>query len=249
MKIHRSGQGEPIVFLHGLLGNHQVFKYTYEGLSHFTCLSYDIFGHGEFIDQYDKFEMDQLVNQLEYVFEKENVKEAHLCALSYSAYIAIEFAHKFPDKVKSLCLIGGHYKNDSRLFDIFKKYYNNDSEYKKWLKAYAREVLPNIKFFDRQNSISRKMYIKLGMEVHPSIIKKTIEHRLFVDIKEKVKELKSPMLWLVGEQDHLYKETLKDVTDISPVSIYREIPNAGHVANIHQPELFHKFYEEFLCDN
>ncbi|MDG2794126.1 hypothetical protein P7M42_23780, partial [Vibrio parahaemolyticus] len=78
------------------------------------------------------------------------------------------------------------------------------------------------------------------------IIAQSLRHRLEFDLKSKLKSLPHPILWVMGEHDHLYKSCLFDLKSILPNVLYKEIPLAGHAANLFRPNYFHDLYDRFL---
>ena len=76
--------------------------------------------------------------------------------------------------------------------------------------------------------ISRNIYYRFGLQLHSSIIAQSLRHRLEFDLKSKLKSLPHPILWVMGEHDHLYKSCLFDLKSILPNVLYKEIPLAGH---------------------
>lgn len=247
MFIYDVNLGEPIIFIHGLTGTHRGFKHCYHSSFPYRCISYDLMGHGENKQLKDLFTINILTEQLLDVFKKKGIEKAHLCTLSYGSYIGNHFAYVYPEKVLSLCHVGGHYKKEGPLFDIFKTFYQDPREYKEWLKEYSNAIFPKTKkVFDQYAFISRQTYYHLGLHLDPSIIQKSIKHRLFFDIKKEIEDIQKPMLWVMGEFDFLYKDCLTDLQEISPTSIYKEIPKAGHAANLFHPHIFETIYLDFL---
>ena len=158
------------------------------------------------------------------------VLKAHICALSYGCYISTIFAQMHPEKVLSICHIGGHYNNPSRLYNVFQNFWEKrGDEYSKWLSQYANTIFPSgILKANPFAVISRNIYYRFGLQLHSSIIAQSLRHRLEFDLKSKLKSLPHPILWVMGEHDHLYKSCLFDLKSILPNVLYKEIPLAGH---------------------
>ncbi|TWI59064.1 alpha/beta fold hydrolase [Halalkalibacter nanhaiisediminis] len=249
MNITSFGNGEPIIFLHGLVGNQHVFKMEVKQLSEkYKTISYDYLGHGSDLGEEVVFTIENLVSQLYKVYESEQIKKAHICALSFGCYIAHAFAEKYPDKVISICNIGGHYNNLSFLFDQFTQSFQEPiNDYPTWLKKYAERVKPNTKEMPNPyNEKSKDIFLTYGALLHPSIIKQSLKIRLHFDLKAVLKTYKKPLLWISGEYDSLYRTCTYDLKEIIPHVNYVEIPDAGHLVNLNQSALFLKEYERFL---
>jgi proline iminopeptidase len=64
---------------------------------------------------------------------------------------------------------------------------------------------------------------------------------------ERLPELDLPVLFLVGEYDEARPETVREFQAMVPGSLVTVIPDAGHVSNVDQPELFNAAVNEFLA--
>ena len=122
----------------------------------------------------------------------------------------------------------GHYNNPSRLYNVFQNFWEKrGDEYSKWLSQYANTIFPSgILKANPFAVISRNIYYRFGLQLHSSIIAQSLRHRLEFDLKSKLKSLPHPILWVMGEHDHLYKSCLFDLKSILPNVLYKEIPLA-----------------------
>ncbi|MGM7723265.1 alpha/beta fold hydrolase [Metabacillus sp. Hm71] len=242
---------ENIIFIHGLTGTKNAFNKQKKHFDHsFNTYSYDLLGHGEDRGKVVDFTLDNLVAQLENLFEREGLNEAHLCSLSYGCYPSILFANKWKRKVNSLCFIGGHYNSPSPLFDVFKHYWEiRNEDYPSWLRKYSHDIYPKESVIDPYSIISRKIYYRYGLELDENILKIAIYHRLTYDLRSDISKISVPVLWVMGDHDSLYKSTLTDLETLLPHVIYKEIKHAGHAANMFRASCFNEMYEEFLHSN
>lgn len=191
MNITSYGDGEVIVFIHGLVGNQQVFKHEIEILKEqYRTISYNYLGHGTDIGEEIGFTIENLVAQLSVVFESENIQKAHLCALSFGCYIAHAFCDCYPQKVISICNIGGHYNNPSFLFEQFQRSYDEPiHNYRQWLANYAERVkLDTEQMPNPYNRKSKEIFMKYGLLMHPTIIKQSLKIRQQYDLKSSHEE-------------------------------------------------------------
>ncbi|MEC3020930.1 alpha/beta hydrolase, partial [Bacillus cereus] len=117
MQTNIHSEKETIIFIHGLVGNRRAFKKEQKRFSaSYNIITYDLLGHGDDKGEAIDFSLQRLVDQLLNLYEQEGIKKAHICALSYGCYISTIFAQMHPEKVLSICHIGGHYNNPSRLY-------------------------------------------------------------------------------------------------------------------------------------
>uniref|UniRef100_UPI0021E95B04 alpha/beta fold hydrolase n=1 Tax=Bacillus thuringiensis TaxID=1428 RepID=UPI0021E95B04 len=112
-----------------------------------------------------------------------------------------------------------------------------------WIKQYGILQKTNKKEIPED---CEAIFFKYGQLLHPNVFEKAVRIQLEFDSKEKLKSIKAPILWVMGEYDTLYKGTLYKVNEWAPHVVYKELEGAGHVANIHEPEQFMKVFKSFL---
>lgn len=100
------GTGEPIIFLHGIGGTHNMFEPQVQVLSRFAqTITVDLKGHGQsenvkttnYLDVHCQSILD-LMNHL-------NIEKAMFVGLSYGGIVTQTFTTKYPEKVKKMVLI------------------------------------------------------------------------------------------------------------------------------------------------
>src|SRR3990167_8796429 len=90
---------EPLIFLHGFLGSKTDWKFLFKYISQ-TVFAFDLPGHGE--SEFTPHFIDDL-------FAKTvHLSPFHLVGYSMGGRISIQFAQKFPNRVKKLSLISTH---------------------------------------------------------------------------------------------------------------------------------------------
>ncbi|WCK53172.1 alpha/beta hydrolase [Aneurinibacillus sp. Ricciae_BoGa-3] len=251
-QIWTCGQGEAIIFIHGLVGNHTVFKEQVAALSKcYYTVAYDMLGHGAEKGIAVNFEMANLVNELLAVYNRLQIQQANICSLSFGTYIANEFAYQYPEKVTSLCHIGASYDNPSFFHEELIKVWNKrEIHYRDWLQYYACKMNPNNPVMrDPYAYKSRKIFQKYGGEIASSVVMQALHYMLFGRVRSRLSKIKRPFLWVMGEYDHIRKTCLYDLHDILPEVIYIELPGTPHVAHLYQTELFNQTYQRFLLQH
>ena len=99
------GNGPPIFLVHGI-GARRV---TWSGLvsdlrPHFTCISYDLRGHGESPGVGKSFGLDELVADLEALRARLNIPQASILGHSLGGMIGPAYARRYPNRVDKLGL-------------------------------------------------------------------------------------------------------------------------------------------------
>jgi (E)-2-((N-methylformamido)methylene)succinate hydrolase len=101
---------DPLVFIHGVGLDHKMWEPQINSLNNHSIITYDLLGHGK--TPYNKKEVtfDDFSNQLGNLLKFLEIDKINLIGFSLGSLIAIDFASKFQDKLKSLTLIGTTYK-------------------------------------------------------------------------------------------------------------------------------------------
>lgn len=104
-----AGQGEPLILLHG---NNEDSTYFARQIAYFESkyrvIAADTRGHGKSPRGTAPFTIRQFADDLNGFMEKLQIEKAHILGFSDGGNIAICFALKYPEKVKSLVLNGAN---------------------------------------------------------------------------------------------------------------------------------------------
>jgi 3-oxoadipate enol-lactonase len=100
-----TGNGPPLILIHGIGARSTTFARLIGGLKdRFTCISYDLRGHGESPMPQGRFGLEDLVDDLEALRARLGVEKAHFTGHSLGGMIGPAYARRFPDRVLSLGL-------------------------------------------------------------------------------------------------------------------------------------------------
>ncbi|WP_372572327.1 alpha/beta fold hydrolase [Ruegeria jejuensis] len=101
------GQGEEtLVFSHGFLMNHQMYRHQIDALSkRFRVISFDHRGHGDSDPCRQPYELADLVSDAEQLIEKLVGGPVHFAGMSTGGFVGLRLLLKRPDLIKKLVLI------------------------------------------------------------------------------------------------------------------------------------------------
>jgi len=104
-----SGEGYPLILLHGNGENKEYFENQIEPLSkYFKVIALDTRGHGDSPRGTAPFSIAQFAEDLKCFFDEHDIKKAHILGFSDGGNIALTFALKYPEKVDKLILNGAN---------------------------------------------------------------------------------------------------------------------------------------------
>jgi pimeloyl-ACP methyl ester carboxylesterase len=243
MNITQHGNGQDtIIFIHGLAGNQNVFKREIEYFrEEFRVIGYDYIGHGKNTSKED-YTLDNLVDELNQLFLITSTKQAHLCCLCFGGNIANVFAAKYPDKVLSICHIGGSINGDNKYSRTFREILNSNGSDEDFLLFYAEKFYED----DPMREDQRKIMIIHASMIRPEIMRTSIGIRANYNMRAVLASIKIPMLYVFGEFDQLFLACIPDLKKTVHQIKIELLPKASHVAHIFQPEMFQNMYQKFL---
>ena len=250
ISINYDGQGDLIIFLHGIGGNKDNWNSNIISLSdEYLCVAWDARGYGESGDYSGNLDFDDMIEDLLLIFDYFQKKEAHIIGLSMGGQIACLFYEKFPKMVRSMILCNTHFglgkldkKEITKFVNSRKEPLLNGLEPKDIAFPVANSLIG-----DPNNKNALSQLVNSMKKLHKESYLKTIDASLTTTHDHIFKEINIPTLIIVGEKDKLtppdmaYK--IHALIKNSKISILK---NAGHLTNIEKPELFNKIVLKFL---
>ena len=101
---------EPLVFIHGVGLDHKMWNSQITSLNNYSTITYDLLGHGKTPYNKEDVTLNDFSDQLDNLLKFLKIDKINLVGFSLGSLIALDFASKFQDKLKSLTLIGTTYK-------------------------------------------------------------------------------------------------------------------------------------------
>ena len=101
---------EPLVFIHGVGLDHRMWEPQINSLNNYSIITYDLLGHGRTPYGKEEVTLNDFSNQLDDLLQFLKIDKINLIGFSLGSLIALDFASKFQNKLKSLTVIGTAYK-------------------------------------------------------------------------------------------------------------------------------------------
>jgi len=100
------GKGPPLFMVHGIGSRRSGWAALTEHLKDdFTCIAYDLRGHGDSPSGTGPFGLNELVADLEALRAKLGIEQAHVIGHSLGGMIGPAYARRYPQRVKALGLL------------------------------------------------------------------------------------------------------------------------------------------------
>ena len=104
---------DPLVFIHGVGLDHQMWLPQVNSLNNHSIITYDLLGHGKTPYNKEEITLKDFSTQLNNLIKFLKVDKINLIGFSLGSLIALDFASKFQNKLKTLTLLGTTYKRTS----------------------------------------------------------------------------------------------------------------------------------------
>ncbi len=240
---------ELMVFLHPAFADHGCFDKQIDFFSkNYRIITIDMLGHGLSEVNKAKEKIDFSIEHIDAIMKLEGKDKAHFAGVSMGALIAQYYALKYPKKVLSMTLLGGYNINaDNRdiakaqRFEnikwIFKALVSMNSFRKHVSSVSVYRPEEQARFYEMAGHFTRKSF--MAMSGLGDVIKQ----------RDHVKH-EYPLLILCGDKDiELAQQVSRKWHESDPKSSYYLIKNAGHCANMDNPDEFNKVVMEFIKQN
>ncbi len=209
-----SGQGKPVVLLHGWLANLETMKPLANNLSQkFKVYNIDIIGFGKSQMPDQPMSTDDYGNFLKDVLEKLQIENPVLIGHSNGGRMIINAVGRGIVKPNKIVLIDSAGIKPKRGISYY-------------IKVYTFKLCKNIlKILPKQDKLREKVLQKFGSQDYknsPEVLRKTMSNIINEDQKKYLPQIKVPTLLIWGEKD--------TATPIEDAKIMEKlIPDAGLV--------------------
>ena len=147
-------------------------------------------------------------------------RQIHLCGLSLGGILALNYALDFPEKVKTLVLIGTPYKVPKIAFS-----------FQNMIFRFLPKSIFETMAFDKKDTFA------LG---------NTMKN---LDFSGRVKNIKCPTLILCGKKDSANMKSANYLSQNIKNSELKVIENTGHVVNEESPQILARILQEYYSSN
>jgi pimeloyl-ACP methyl ester carboxylesterase len=246
----RTGQGLPLVLLHGFFGDTRVWRPQLDDLSdEFEVIAWDSPGCGGSSDPPETFRMADYASCLAAFLKAIGLERPHVLGLSFGSTLALELYRQHPGIPRTLVLAGAYAGWTGSLpADVVKK---------RLAQTIPDLDLPADEVVAKYNSpgllselappaiLAENATIMSGF--HPQGMRVMVRALAEADLRDVLPRIKVPTLLLCGDMD--VRSPVKIGEDLHakiPGSRLVVMPGAGHVSNFDAPERFNSEVRGFL---
>ena len=249
--VDRAGQGETLLFLHGVGGRRQNWRAQLEHFgSRYHSVAWDARGYGDSEDSDGPRAFTDFADDVGRVLDAFGVAKAHLVGLSMGGRIALTFWSQQPERVASLTLVdtsaGSKETQDPAKVATFL-----DARRKPLLEGrtpaeLAPELVKALVGPQITAEALQELTVSLaGLRVEPYL--KTLEAvTRFTDFPD-FGSITVPTQVIVGSEDRVAPPHIAQAMATAiPGARHAVIEGAGHVSNVEKPHEFNVILDRFL---
>jgi 3-oxoadipate enol-lactonase len=249
----KEGEGkEVIVFSHGLLWSHKMFRAQVDALKEtYTVIAYDHRGQGQSEVSDGDYTMDLLTQDALELIDKVACQPVHFVGLSMGGFVGMRLAARYPDRVKSLILLETS-ANPEPVENLPKyKFLNGIVNYVGVVSFVAQKVMPIMfaqSWLDNpKNKGEYNFWIK-ELQSNKKTITKSVEAVIYrKGVEEELRKIQCPTMIAVGDEDVATKpEKAKFIQMSISNAVLHMVPGAGHSSCIEKPNEINKLILEWL---
>ena len=233
-----------VTFVHGAGGSSSIwFKQIRSFSAQFNVLVLDLRGHGNskpaLKDAFNiKYTFDSITNDIVDVIDHLKIEKSHFIGISLGTILIRNLAENHPNRVQSMIMGGAIMKLNFRSQVLIKLgvVFKSVVPYMMLYRFFAFIIMPRknhknsrLLFVNEAKKLYQKEFVrwfKLTSEINPLL-------RFF-----RAKDIRIPTLYVMGEQDHLFLPSIRNIVSNHIESSLLVIENCGHVVNVEQPETF-----------
>ena len=256
VKIHyvMAGQGEPVILLHGWMGDRGMWGRldTNPMSKEFLLIAVDLRGHGKSdkpheVEKYGPAMAEDIIRLIDHL----NLPKVHLVGYSMGAIVAGKVAASHPDRVLSIIYGGqapvltGANKTDAREIEVFAKAVEEDKD----LGAYLMEFFPAGKTrltAEQARALAKIAYSNKDVKAFAAAGRGIKNLDVTTD---QLQKCSAPFLFIHGSKEvDATKQRAQHIVQTLGRGKIRVIDGADHITTLAHPE-FGQTVREFLRAN
>ena len=231
--LHKINEKSPIIFIHGVGLNKEIWEPQINFFKNYNTLAYDLLGHGKTPLNKSELSFEDFSEQLLNLIDELNFDKIHLVGFSLGALIARHFSFKHNDRLKSLLIHASIYKRTEEQKRVVKNRFEVAKTERPASKHAALRRWLSEDFIKKKPEIYKKIYSILEKN-NPADFLKCYEIFVnYVDDDNMLKKINVDTLITAGENDvGSTPEMSKNLSKVIQGSKFVEIKGGKHLCGI-----------------
>ncbi|MBE1557077.1 alpha/beta fold hydrolase [Sporosarcina limicola] len=244
------GEGEPLVFIHGLGASSDMYKPQVDYFQeHFKIILIDLRGNGKsgLLECDVESVLNKQAEDIKELLRFLEIRSAIFIGVSYGGVLIQQVAIKFPEIVKSLVIVDSFCDTS---IDSYQKLFAMVGAHQTWILHAPKKWLAKLtkSSYKKWPKACREMEgIILNMRTYETKLQRKAINR--IRFNEQLSKVKIPTLCLVGDHTKLGKKMMEQVSSCIQNSELKVIENSFDPSNLCQPKVFNKIVHKFISNS
>jgi pimeloyl-ACP methyl ester carboxylesterase len=244
-----SGEGLPLLLLHGFVGDSREWRRQIEDLSNeFTVVAWDAPGSGGSSDPPEAFRLADYADCLAEFIDTLGLGRPHVAGISFGGALALELYRRHPAQPLSLVLASAYAGWTGSLpAEIV------EQRLQQTLQAahlppdqFVRSMIPTM-FSDSPPPEPLEEFRQIMLEMHPGGFRTMARSLAEADLRDVLAHITVPTLLLYGDKDVRAPMTVaQDLLTRIPTSRLTVLPGIGHMSSVEAADDFNAEVRSFL---
>ncbi len=245
--LKKVNENSPIVFIHGVGLNKEIWTPQINFFKDYTTLTFDLLGHGKTPLKKSNLSIKDFSDQLFNLINELNFNKIHLIGFSLGALIARHFASEHNEKLMSLILHGSIYKRTEDQKRIVRNRFEVAKINKPASKKTALRRWLSEDFIKKNPDTYKKIYSILDKNDRKEFLKSYELFVNYVDDDNILKKINVNSLIVTGENDvGSTPEMSKNLSKIIQGSKFIEIKKGKHLCSIECADDVNMNFKKFI---
>ncbi len=250
------GEGEPVIFLHGIMMSTLSWLAFIPELSRrFKLLLVDFRDQGQSSRMKEEYGQDIHVGDIVSLLDELTLPKVHMMGLSYGGQVALRFALQHQRRIKSFCLfntpnlISNHLREIGRAWETAAALNDGERFFQLAIPFIYSEPFyeKNLAFLMERQKMFKSLLTQEWFEGFIRLSKSVKDYSIS---REELKTIQVPTLLVGADLDMVISSrSMKDIHESIPNCEFIMIPNAGHGAFLERMNEFLTILIGFVTKN
>lgn len=251
MNYRQSGNGLPLLLIHGYPLNSRLWEPQLEGLADVAHLiAPDLRGHGDSESVPGPYSMDLLADDCAALLDALNINTPVIVnGLSMGGYIAMAFARRYPERLAGLVLTATRSGADSEAGKTARDQAASQAR-EQGVNAIVEAMLPKLlapENFNSRPDLVKELRAIMSNTSLEGVLGDLEGMKTRPDSTASLAQVRVPARILHGADDQIIdKIEARMMVSALPHAGLMIIPESGHLPNLEQPETYNEMLQEFI---
>jgi 3-oxoadipate enol-lactonase len=243
-----SGQGDPLIFIHGLGSSTRGWEVQVPEFSRtYQVITMDLRGHGRSDVPIGPYSIDLFASDVAALVRGLFQKPVHVVGLSMGSAVAWQLALDYPDLVRTLVLANMSAEVPVKSWAMRLAFYSRVMVVRLLgMQQMGRVLAPRLFPEPGQADLRRKMIEHWGQNDKKGYLRSLYALKNW-SVKDRLEEVQCPVLVMAADQDYSPLDHKREYTRRMPQAELVVIQNAHHALPLEKPEAFNAAVLNFLA--